>query len=313
MKRKAERGFTILIVPQGGNGQVRQAELSARAMQVATRGAIVAGVALLLLAGASTWALPKAAQSRRLLAENARLRAGLESTEARLAHMEALAGRVEAFDDQVRALAREGRLPGAGPLDADEMAAYEAWLAGESAPATLQWAAGEPADRALAIVERSEEIALDFDDVVSRLDALEDDALLLQRRGGALPQLWPVEGGTLTSEWGYRRSPFGGRWTMHSGIDIGVPYYTPVVATSDGTVVTSGWSGGSGRQVIIDHGEGVYTRYVHNAVLVVDEGEEVLAGQLIAYSGNSGMSTGPHLHFDLIVDGESVDPVGYLP
>ncbi|MBM4389516.1 MAG: M23 family metallopeptidase [Deltaproteobacteria bacterium] len=313
MQKQSKRGFTILIVPRGANGQVRQVEVSARAVQFGARVAIVASTALLVLLVAAGWALPKAAQARRLLAENARLRTGLESTEARLAHMEGLAGRVEAFDDQVRALAREGRLPGAGPLDAREMEAYEAWLAGEAVPATLEWPGGEPADLALAIVERSEEIALDLDDVVSRLDALEDDALLLQRRGGALPQLWPVEGGTLTSEWGYRRSPFGGRWTMHSGIDIGVPYYTPVVATSDGTVVTADWSGGSGRQVIIDHGEGVYTRYGHNAVLVVDEGEEVLAGQLIAYSGNSGMSTGPHLHFDLIVDGESVDPVGYLP
>ncbi len=313
MAKKAEHGFTILIVPRGGNGQVRQVEVSARTIQFATRGAVVLAVALLVLAGTSGWALPKAAQSRRLLAENARLRDGLESVESRLAHMEGLAARVEAFDDQVRALAREGRLPGAGPLDADEMAAYEAWLAGEAGATTLHWPEGEPADRALAIIDRSEEVALDFDDVVSRLDALEEDALLLERRGGALPQVWPVEGGTLTSEWGHRKSPFGGRWTMHSGIDIGVPYYTPVVATSDGTVVTAGWSGGSGRQVIIDHGDEVYTRYGHNAVLVVDVGEEVLAGQLIAYSGNSGMSTGPHLHFDLIVDGESVDPVGYLP
>ncbi len=313
MAKKANDGFTILVVPRGGNGQVRQVEVSARTIHLATRGAIVAGVALLVLAGASAWALPKAAQSRRLLVENQRLRGGLEAVESRLAHMEGLAARVEAFDDQVRALAREGRLPGAGPLDAEQMAAYDAWLAGEDAAETLSWPGGEPVDRAAAIVDRSKIVASEFDDVVSRLDDLEQDAQLLERRGGALPQLWPVEGGTLTSDWGYRRSPFGGRWTMHSGIDIGVPYYTPVVATSDGTVASAEWSGGSGRQVILDHGEGVYTRYGHNAVLVVDEGEEVLAGQLIAYSGNSGMSTGPHLHFDLIVDGESVDPVGYLP
>ncbi len=313
MPKPTRQGFTVIVVPTGGGGNVRQVEVSARQLQLGARAAVVAGTFFLVLAGASAWALPQATQAERLRAENARLREGFDSVESRLAHMESLASRLQAFDDRLRQLAADGVLIAGGPLEDDDAEAFSAWVEGNDGAPRLDWPAGEPPDRAQALVARSADVVASFDRVLEGLDALEAQAGSIAARAGSLPQTWPVDGGSITSDWGWRKFPFSGDWKFHHGMDIGVPYYTPVVATADGTVVSAEYSGGSGNQVVVDHGNDVYTRYGHNSVLVVSVGEEVLAGQLVAYSGSSGLSTGPHLHFDLVIDGESVDPLAYLP
>jgi murein DD-endopeptidase MepM/ murein hydrolase activator NlpD len=99
---------------------------------------------------------------------------------------------------------------------------------------------------------------------------------------------------------------------MHEGIDIAVPSGTPVVASASGTVITAGWLGGYGNLVVIDHGNGLATAYGHNSSLAVGGGQQVAQGQVIAYSGSTGHSTGPHVHFEVRVNGTPVDPLGYL-
>jgi murein DD-endopeptidase MepM/ murein hydrolase activator NlpD len=117
--------------------------------------------------------------------------------------------------------------------------------------------------------------------------------------------IWPVHG-ILTS-------PFGWRWgRMHEGIDLAVPSGTPVVAAASGTVIVAGWMGGYGNLVVIDHGNGIATAYGHNTSLAVGYGQYVAQGQLISYSGSTGHSTGPHVHFEVRVNGSPVDPLGYL-
>jgi murein DD-endopeptidase MepM/ murein hydrolase activator NlpD len=117
--------------------------------------------------------------------------------------------------------------------------------------------------------------------------------------------IWPVHG-VLTS-------PFGWRWgRMHEGIDLAVPSGTPVVAAASGTVIVAGWMGGYGNLVVIDHGNGIATAYGHNTSVVVGYGQSVAQGQLISYSGSTGHSTGPHVHFEVRVNGSPVDPLGYL-
>ncbi len=98
----------------------------------------------------------------------------------------------------------------------------------------------------------------------------------------------------------------------HSGIDIGVDEGTPVHAADGGVVVWSGWMGGYGYAVVIDHGNGLSTLYGHNSELAVDEGQSVAKGQVISYAGSTGNSTGPHVHFEVRVNGDPVDPMGYL-
>jgi murein DD-endopeptidase MepM/ murein hydrolase activator NlpD len=117
--------------------------------------------------------------------------------------------------------------------------------------------------------------------------------------------VWPVHG-VLTSG-------FGWRWgRMHEGIDIAVSNGTPVVAAAAGTVIVAGWMGGYGNLVVVDHGGGISTAYGHNTSVTVGVGQQVAQGQLIAYSGNTGHSTGPHVHFEVRINGGAVDPMGYL-
>ena len=122
---------------------------------------------------------------------------------------------------------------------------------------------------------------------------------------------WPVSG-EITSPYGYRVHPIWGTTIYHSGIDIGVDEGTPVHAADSGVIVWSGWMGGYGYAVVIDHGNGLSTLYGHNSELAVDEGQSVSKGQVVAYAGSTGNSTGPHVHFEVRENGDPVDPMGYL-
>lgn len=122
------------------------------------------------------------------------------------------------------------------------------------------------------------------------------------------PSIWPAKGVV--------SSPYGLRWggsDFHPGIDIANDMGTPIRATADGVVSIAGWnSGGYGNMVDIDHGNGVMTRYGHASYVVVSAGQQVKRGQIIAYMGSTGFSTGPHVHYEVRINGQAVDPYGYL-
>ena len=108
-------------------------------------------------------------------------------------------------------------------------------------------------------------------------------------------------------------SRFGARWgRTHTGIDLGAPTGTPIKAAAGGTVIFSGWKGTLGKLVVISHGNGVQTYYAHCSSLLVSSGDTVSAGQLIAKMGNTGRSTGPHLHFEIRVNGSAINPQSYI-
>ena len=118
--------------------------------------------------------------------------------------------------------------------------------------------------------------------------------------------IWPVSG-PITS-------PFGMRWgTLHPGIDIGVPTGTPIHAAAAGTVIYCGWEEGYGNLVVIDHHNGLGTAYGHQSRIAVSCGANVAQGDVIGYSGCTGFCTGPHVHFEVRVNGQPVDPLAYLP
>ncbi|MBS5887080.1 MAG: peptidoglycan DD-metalloendopeptidase family protein [Negativicoccus massiliensis] len=123
--------------------------------------------------------------------------------------------------------------------------------------------------------------------------------------------VWPTSG-PITSPFGYRIHPIFGTQIYHSGIDIGVDTGTPIVAADSGVVIEADWLGGYGYAVVIDHGNGLSTLYGHNSELAVSPGQSVQQGQVIAYAGSTGYSTGPHCHFEVRVNGSPVDPMGYL-
>lgn len=126
-----------------------------------------------------------------------------------------------------------------------------------------------------------------------------------------VPTLWPVSG-RITDYYGYRKDPFTRKTKFHEGIDIGTDYGTAIKASASGKVIMSERTAGLGQAVKIDHGRGIATVYGHASKLLVKAGETVKKGDVIARVGSSGRSTGPHLHFEVILYGTTVDPLKYL-
>ncbi len=125
------------------------------------------------------------------------------------------------------------------------------------------------------------------------------------------PSIQPVQG-WISSEFGYRKSPFTGRREFHSGLDISAPIGTPIYAPAGGTVSFSGRDGAYGVTLVINHGRGIKTRYAHLQKYVVEKKQRVSRGQHIGYVGNTGRSTGPHLHYEVLVNNMPVNPKRYI-
>ena len=124
---------------------------------------------------------------------------------------------------------------------------------------------------------------------------------------------WPAPSYTyISSPYGYRNHPVLGRTKFHSGVDLAAPGGSNILAAADGTVRSAGWNGGYGYCVVIDHGGGVATLYGHSSKLLVSSGQKVSKGQVIALVGTTGMSTGNHLHFEVLKNGATTDPMPYL-
>jgi murein DD-endopeptidase MepM/ murein hydrolase activator NlpD len=141
--------------------------------------------------------------------------------------------------------------------------------------------------------------------LASRIQAAQSGSSAYTAHSSSSGFIWPVNG-PITS-------PFGMRWgRMHQGIDIGVPYGTPIHAAAAGRIIYCGWESGYGNLTVIDHGNGLATAYGHQSSIEVHCGQDVAQGQVIGLVGATGDATGPHLHFEVRVNGTPVDPLGYL-
>jgi murein DD-endopeptidase MepM/ murein hydrolase activator NlpD len=228
------------------------------------------------------YGLTQQATHLRTEAENQRLRA---ENERQRRELNELSNRVEAVEDTSRKLAEKSgvvndtpALPGTGgpalPLDANSLAALEGKM---------------------NLLERN-------------IKAYEN----VLRERGYTPSIWPVVG-KLESGFGGRRNPFGGSsYEFHSGQDIDAQTGDPVVAGASGKVTFTGWQNGYGQLIVIDHGGGLTTRYGHLSHIDITQGQTVERGQFIGRVGSTGRSTGPHLHYEIRINDEPVDPLQYL-
>jgi len=222
-------------------------------------------------------------------------------------HLNALALKLGSMQAQVLRLNALGsRLMRMAGLDAREFNF-------DAAPAM-----GGP-ERAIAVNANSPDLmrgmgvlGLELDRSQARLTALE--SLLLDRKLDAAitPSAWPVDGSWISSGFGVRMDPFTGHQSIHEGVDIAARFGNPIYATGDGIVTWAGDKTGYGGMVEVTHESGLATRYAHASAVLVKEGDIVKKGQEIARVGTTGRSTGPHLHFEVLRNGQPVNPAPYL-
>jgi murein DD-endopeptidase MepM/ murein hydrolase activator NlpD len=239
-------------------------------------------VAVLCAAIYGIYGLTQDLRHVRVEQENAQLRAENEKQRQQLDNLN---HRVEAVEDASRKLA--------------EMSGVN-----HDQPATLNGVGGPflPVDEATAVEYRTNHLE-------QELRAYE----VALRERALIPSIWPVEG-SLDSGFGVRRNPFGGSsYESHEGQDIEALIGTPVHAAASGTVIIAGCQRGYGNVVYVDHGNGISTRYGHLSHIDVTIGQSVKQGELLGLVGSTGRSTGPHLHYEVRINNEPVNPRHYLP
>lgn len=146
----------------------------------------------------------------------------------------------------------------------------------------------------------------------TKMNRIERDLRAYEVEISHTPSVWPVEG-TLESGFGGRRNPFGGSsYEFHSGQDIDAAWGAPVIAGASGKVTFSGWQNGYGQLVVIDHGGGLTTRYGHLSAIAASVGQAIKRGEFLGRVGSTGRSTGPHLHYEVRINDQPVNPLQYL-
>lgn len=158
--------------------------------------------------------------------------------------------------------------------------------------------------RSIDLIEESKEVGARLKDVYQ----FSGDAEYFWT---SVPTIAPTRG-WVTSDFGLRRSPLTGRRQLHEGVDIASSYGSAVIVTGDGVVTFAGRYGGLGQKIVVDHGYGLTSVYGHNSQLLVAQGDRVARGQVIARVGSSGRSTGPHLHYEILVNGIPIDPRRFM-
>ncbi|HEY7724565.1 MAG TPA: peptidoglycan DD-metalloendopeptidase family protein [Anaeromyxobacteraceae bacterium] len=281
--------YTVIVVSDHSQA-VRRFRLPRRLLERAAWAA--GGAGLLGLLGVAHYfsLLGSASENRVLREENAQLRSQVLLVQEKVAHMSATLERVEGYDARLRSAVSHLQDPekgqAAGPGEPGG-----APPAGAGAPGALAGSGGAAAP-----------------DANAELHAwLEGGRPLL----AAAPGGWPARG-WITSEFGVRVDPQSAETAMHRGLDIATPHGAPVRAPSEGTVAFVGVEGSYGKVLVLDHGHGVRTRYGHLSETFVSPGERVASGAHIAAVGNTGRSTGPHLHYEVIVNGVPENPRRFL-
>jgi murein DD-endopeptidase MepM/ murein hydrolase activator NlpD len=319
MDRPAEpapTGWSLVVVPRTTVGEVHEYAIASRQLRLLQLAVACLFATVITLSTALGLALPRSAAYGELLDENLALRDQLHEIDARMSEVDRILLRLRLYDAQLRSLEDgEGGPELLSPDEAPPPDLPEDAVLGDAPPldsvdgrdrelrTAAQWAAG--------VAQRVAEFVALFPSREGELERLvgrfEDASARIRSR----PRVWPARGFP-TSPFGWRRDPFLRRWRYHSGLDLAGQKGDPVYASSAGVVSRAEWHSGFGNLIEIDHGYGISTLYGHNSALLVKAGDHVVAGQRIARLGSTGRSTGPHLHFEVHVDGVPVDPLGFL-
>ncbi len=275
--------------------------------RIAIGGGVLLVVALLSV-GHYFSLLGTSSENRVLKEENAQLRSQILLVQEKVAHISATLDRVERFDAKLRSAVTQLQDPERS-LAIGPVGVQEAEAEGEPAPG---------AGRAPAVQENLSALPGRLSTLESEAGRQEASLRELQEYFddqksllASMPSIWPTRG-WITSDFGVRLDPYSAERTMHRGLDIATPHGQSVLSPSDGTVVFSGTDGGYGKVLVIDHGYGVKTRYGHLSEVYVRPGDHVVRGAKVAGVGNTGRSTGPHLHYEVRVNGIPENPRKFI-
>jgi len=304
-KGGGEAGWSVVMLPRDLRRAVQRAVVREGEVRIWRCAAAALSVCVVGLLVVMALAWPRANAYGPLLQENLALKDRLESIDRKMSEVDRILLRLRLYDAQLESLGAPTGPAGPFPDPGGEILERPLDMGlerGDLRPAEA-WASGIDA-RATTFLEAFEHTEPDLTVFVEELESIE----ALER---ALPSVWPASG-LLSSRYGWRRNPFGFRWNHHSGIDVAGTPGDPIYAAAAGTVTHADWSGGYGQVVEIDHGFGITTVYAHCSGVYVEPGQTVEAGDRIATMGSTGRSTGPHLHFEVRLDGNAVDPLDYL-
>ncbi|AKF82946.1 Peptidase family M23 [Myxococcus fulvus] len=299
----AKKSFTLMVIPDHDAPVKRYTIQRSFLMQVGMGLMLVVGLG----AGASIHYFQVAAdasENRILRDENLTLRSQLKSVRERIEHIGSTLDRVERFDQKLRAmtlLSDPQRNLAMGPTEPEARVPTTdtqfTQLTTTETPKLLMGRLDKLSAEATRQEQSLQELQAYFQDQKSML--------------ASTPSVWPARG-WVTSDFGQRVDPYTADRVMHSGLDIAAPHGKEVYAPSDGTVVFAGLEGGYGNVIVVDHGYGIKTRYGHLAKMLVKAGDRVKRGALIAAVGNTGRSTGPHLHYEVRVNGIPQNPRKFI-
>ena len=297
----AKRRWTIVVVPQGSSAS-KIIEVSTTALKLVGSAAVAVTLLAALLGYGTLRRSVNLGRSERLERENATLARDLEVVHGRLS---TLADTIATFE------ARDGRLRLLANLDPIDPAVHASGIGGPrltplEAPASpLLGRAGQVRVDLNAMIRRANLLARSF------LEAGDSLALHTERLA-ATPSIMPTAGWLSSAFSRMREHPILHEVRAHEGIDVSAPMGTPIEAPANGVVTQAGWEPGYGNIVVIDHGFGIVTKFAHASRILVRVGARVRRGEQIALVGNTGLSTGPHLHYEVHVKGIAVNPARYI-
>lgn len=299
-KRKDEH-VTVLIFKDSGLGEVKAKNLHHSTLKAFVIGAVSFLLFAIISFVAATFLFSERMTALRYFAENQMLKMKISEYNKKLAEIEAKVNYLNEYEQKIRGLSKELKIsPKYLPQGGKETSLNSLDLEDKIATVDIE----KRLKDAEEIKKRLEEKERSMSEL---LDLLNGVKLVVD----STPTILPANG-WISSYYGKRVSPFGRGIVFHEGIDISLRPGTPIKATAGGVVVHSGWQQGYGRLVVIDHGFGYKTKYAHNSVLKVKVGQRVKRGTVIALSGNSGDSTGPHCHYEILVGNKTVDPLKFM-
>lgn len=308
------RSITLMIVPDA-HAQVKRVQVR-RDVVYGGLLALLAGVALLgTLIVHYAYVVGEVMEARTLREENTSLYARIAELSAKIENVDARLAALQRFDNKLREMTRlndDDRGLAMGPVRMQYGAGGGPAI--DADPFAVPIAGDDPATRELrdALLDsRLEGLAHEANRQLSSLSQLVDYFTAQDQLLASTPSVWPASG-WVTSDFGIRADPYTSERVMHLGVDVSAREGTNVLAPARGVVVYAGPRGAYGNMVALDHGNGIVTHYAHLSRVLVKVGDSVARGQHIGNVGNTGRSTGPHLHYEVRVGGVPVNPKRFI-